>query len=353
MSLQSAEDKGIDEADNLHRFVLKFRPTAIIINAIFGLLFAALQIWPLTALFMLIAVAHFCMMRWDNSHANQLSHSTPWMWLVYLLQFLFSVIVVGPSPGFQYYMIATIPALFNSIQWPLSAKIFQTILIALFFIACDVVFSTWTPIYPLPLHTAELLREINIIGTCATVAAVSYLLSRTVKQAEQRLKSLAATDALTGLLNRRRMTEFIDKEYAHCSRVFRPLSLIICDIDRFKLINDRYGHDGGDTVLKEVGKIFSSLRDYDSVARWGGEEFIVLLPDADQHVAMKVAERLRVGVAESIISIDGTPIPVTMTLGVAQINQGETWQSALTRADQALYRGKEYGRNRVTAAENS
>ena len=349
MSFQSAGDKNIDGADDLHRFVIKFRPTAIIIHTVFGLVFAGLRIWPLAALFVLIAVVHFCMMLWDRNHGDPLASSTPWMWLLYLLQFLFSVILVGPAPGFQYYMIATIPALFSTTQWPLSVKIFQTILIAWFFIACDVVFSTWDPLYPLPTHTAELLREMNIIGTCATTAAVSYLLSWTVKQAEQRLKSLAATDALTGLLNRRRMTEFIDKEHAHCSRVFRPLSLIICDIDRFKLINDRYGHDGGDKVLKEVGKIFRSLRDYDSVARWGGEEFIVLLPDVDHNIAVKVAERLRCGVAEAVISIADAPVPVTMTFGVAQINQGESWQSALARADQALYRGKEGGRNRVMA----
>lgn len=353
MSFQSARDKSMDGEDDLHRFVLKFRPTAIVIHAIFGLVFAALKIWPLAALFMLVAVVHFWMMRWDNSHANQLSKSTPWMWLVYLSQFVCAVILIGPGAGFQYYMIATIPPLFSTSQWPLSAKIFQTMLIALFYIACDVVFSTWKPIYPLSLHTSELLRLINIIGTCATTAAVSYLLSLTVKQAEQRLKSLAATDSLTGLLNRRRMTEYIDKEYAHSQRVFRPLSLIICDIDRFKSINDRYGHECGDKVLKEVGKIFRSLRDYDSVARWGGEEFIVLLPDADHDIAMKVAERLRAGVADALVIVNDAPIPVTMTLGVAQINRGESWQAALARADQALYHGKECGRNRAMAAANA
>jgi len=130
-------------------------------------------------------------------------------------------------------------------------------------------------------------------------------------------------------------------------RGFRPLSLIICDIDYFKKINDRYGHDVGDQVLKSVGKIFNTLRGYDSVARWGGEEFIVMLPDTDHVVAMKVAERLRIGVEESIIIVDNAQIPVTMTFGVAQVEKDEPWQSALARADKALYRGKECGRNRV------
>lgn len=350
MFSEGGGNANIDGEDDLHRFILKFRPTVIAINVVFGIVFVALKVWPLAVLFLLVAILHFCMMRWDSNHANHLASSAPWMWFVYLFQFLAAVIAVGPGPGFQFYMIATIPALFSTSQWPLAAKNFQTSLIALFCIACDVVFATWTPIYPLHPRTSDLLRELNLIGVCVTTAVVSYLLYLTVKQAEKRLKSLASTDALTGLLNRRRMTESIDKEYAHCKRVFRPLSLIICDIDRFKSINDRYGHDVGDTVLKGVGKVFRSLRDYDSVARWGGEEFIVLLPDTDHTIAMKVAERLRVGVAESNIAVDDAPIPVTMTFGVAQINPGETWQSALVRADQALYSGKEGGRNRVVAS---
>ena len=350
MFSQGEGNQNIDGEDDLYRFVLRFRPTVIAINVVFGMVFVALKIWPLVVLYLLVATLHFCMMRWDSVHANHLAASAPWMWFVYLFQFLVSVIVVGPGPGFQFYMIATIPALFSTSQWPLAAKNFQTSLIALLCIASDAVFSTWTPIYPLHARTSDLLRELNIIGVCATTAVVSYLLYLTVKQAETRLKNLASTDALTGLLNRRRMTESIDKEFAHCKRVFRPLSLIICDIDRFKLINDRYGHDVGDKVLKGVGKVFSSLRDYDSVARWGGEEFIVLLPDTDHSIAMKVAERLRAGVAASVIAVGDAPIPVTMTFGVAQINPGETWQSALVRADQALYSGKECGRNRVMAS---
>src|SRR5471030_588723 len=102
------------------------------------------------------------------------------------------------------------------------------------------------------------------------------------------------------------------QEHARCMRGFRPLSLIICDIDYFKKINDRYGHDVGDQVLKSVGKIFNTLRGYDSVARWGGEEFIVMLPDTDHVVAMKVAERLRIGVEESIIIVDNAQISSTV-----------------------------------------
>jgi len=347
MSLPGASDLSSDAENDLHRFVLKFRPTEIVIDVTFGLVFVALRIWPLVVLFMVVAGVHFCMFLWSNVHADRLAASSPWMWFVILAQLLLTVVVIGPGAGFQFYMIASVPVVFCNMRWPLSVKILQTILIALFYIVCDVVFPLWNPIYRLDPHTAEMLRELNIIGTCATTAVVSYTLYLTIKQAEQRLRRLASTDVLTGLLNRRRITESIDKEHARCMRAFRPLSLIICDIDYFKMINDRYGHDVGDQVLKSIGKIFNTLRGYDSVARWGGEEFIVMLPDTDHAVAMTVAERLRVGVAESIIIVDDAQIPVTMTFGVAQIEKDEPWQSALARADKALYRGKECGRNRV------
>ena len=350
MSLHGEGDISNDNEDDLHRFVLEFRPIVICTNIIFALLFVALKIWPLVAVYSLIAVAHFCMTQWAKTHSTQLISSTPWMWFVFLLQFLFAVLLLGPFAGFQFYMIATVPALFTNTQWSIYTKILQTAIIALFFIACDVLFSTWKPIYPFDAQTIDLLHEINIIGVCVLTAVVSYMLYLTIKQTEQRFKRLASTDALTGLLNRRRMTEFIDKEYARSRRAFRPASLIICDIDHFKQINDRYGHDIGDQVLKAVGNIFKSLREYDIVARWGGEEFMVLLPDTDNEIAVKVAERLRAEVAQSVISIGETQISVTMTLGVAEIDTSETWQTTFIRADKALYRGKECGRNRVMTA---
>lgn len=98
----------------MHRFVLKFRPIIIAINIVFCLLFVALRVWPLVGLHLLLAFLHYGMMLWDARHDNQFAVMTPWLWLVYLLQFLVTVLVIGPRAGFQYYMIATIPALFSS-----------------------------------------------------------------------------------------------------------------------------------------------------------------------------------------------------------------------------------------------
>ncbi|MFZ6780456.1 GGDEF domain-containing protein [Undibacterium sp. Ji83W] len=336
-----------NDRDDLHRFVLEFRSHLVFINAIFSLLFAALRIWPLAATFVIATILHIFLRKWDKTHPTQSESWTPWMWFVFLMQFIFTVITVGPTAGFQFYMIATIPALFANMRWSLSAKILQVTIIALFFFVCDFWLSWWTPLYALDPSLSNFLHKLNILGTCAVTSTVSYTLYLTIKQAEQKFKRLASTDALTGLLNRRRMTELADKEFARSIRVSVPLSLLICDIDHFKLINDRYGHDAGDQVLKVVGDIFRSLREYDSVARWGGEEFLVLLPDADCNIAQNVAERLREKVAQVVISINDTQISVTMTFGVAQIERNEPWQSALNRADKALYQGKEGGRNQV------
>jgi len=113
----------------------------------------------------------------------------------------------------------------------------------LFFVTSDLLLSNRAPIYQLTPHVIKVLYELNIIGTCAIASIVSYQLYLTIKQGEQKFKRLASTDSLTGLLNRRRMTEYAEKELERSKRMSSPLSLIICDIDHFKLINDRYGHD--------------------------------------------------------------------------------------------------------------
>jgi diguanylate cyclase (GGDEF)-like protein len=127
-----------------------------------------------------------------------------------------------------------------------------------------------------------------------------------------------------------------------------PLTIALGDIDFFKRINDSHVHPAGDHVLQAVANLLESgLRDYDCIARWGCEEFVVLLPDTDVAMATAVIERLRVMIADSHQSFEGVVIPVTMTLGVAQFSADENWQALVMRADEALYRGKIGGRNRV------
>jgi diguanylate cyclase (GGDEF)-like protein len=156
------------------------------------------------------------------------------------------------------------------------------------------------------------------------------------------------TDALTRLPNRRRMRELLEAERVRCARDGRPFAVVLGDIDGFKLINDTRGHDCGDHVLAEVaGVLRGVLRGQDAIARWGGEEFLFLLPDTDLRGAAIVAEKLRAALESACLTFAERRVPVAMTFGVAVCTRGTSVQDAIGRADRALYVGKHAGKNQV------
>jgi len=164
---------------------------------------------------------------------------------------------------------------------------------------------------------------------------------------------LAVTDQLTGLHNRRYMESHLATLVQDASSRGKPLSLLVCDIDYFKAINDNFGHDVGDDVLREFAtRVRKSIRGIDLACRFGGEEFVVVMPDTDMAVAAVVAERIRRRIAGEpfpILKGSGT-IEVTISIGIAAIAQADdSPETILRRADQALYRAKRDGRNRVVA----
>ena len=163
------------------------------------------------------------------------------------------------------------------------------------------------------------------------------------REIEADLEHRATHDSLTGLYNRRRMTELLDAEMRRVQRHGGVFSAILFDADYFKAVNDRYGHDVGDSVLQElVGVVSERLRDVDSLARWGGEEFLILLPATDQADAYRVAESLRCRVAEAGFTGVGR---ITISLGVAAFIGGETMEQLLKRVDNRAYAAKTDGRN--------
>lgn len=162
---------------------------------------------------------------------------------------------------------------------------------------------------------------------------------------ERRLVEMASRDPLTGLSNRRSGSLVLASLVDEAQTVARPLSLILADIDRFKRINDTYGHQAGDGVLAEVGRVLRSrIRDSDVAARWGGEEFLVVVPDCGLEEAIELAERIRTAVSGLDLDVVGR---VTVSLGVAEWHAGESAKSLLQRADDAMYRAKREGRDRV------
>ena len=164
---------------------------------------------------------------------------------------------------------------------------------------------------------------------------------------------MAVIDGLTGLHNRRYLDSHLQTLFDRSVARRRPLSLMITDLDRFKSINDAHGHDGGDDVLREFARrLRKNVRGIDLACRFGGEEFVVVMPDTEAHIAEKVAERIRAGIEQEpfVIGASGVSINVTVSVGVSSIRRGaDTVEGLMKRADVALYEAKTGGRNRVVA----
>lgn len=171
--------------------------------------------------------------------------------------------------------------------------------------------------------------------------------NRELRQQRQQYRELSEHDQLTGLLNRHGITRAIEKLFVDPES---QLALLVVDIDHFKPINDTYGHEVGDRILRQLGTLLvDSVRQSDYLARWGGEEFVLLLPGADGCVAETVAEKLRYRIANT--RFEALPDhPVTVSVGVGERAGGEDYHTLFRRVDMALYRAKDAGRNRVDVA---
>jgi diguanylate cyclase (GGDEF)-like protein len=191
-------------------------------------------------------------------------------------------------------------------------------------------------------------RQMEVVSLLCTIAPVPM-------ESAQRLEGVtqtAATDALTGLANRRTFDQKLLHHVGFYERYARPFAVLMLDVDSFKRFNDTYGHEAGDRVLKEVAAVLrSAVRDADLAARMGGEEFVVLLPEAGLRSAAEAAERIRRMVEVRAVPFEGRSLLVTVSIGVAAVPDcTDTAGSVLALADAALYRAKEAGRNRVYAA---
>ena len=169
---------------------------------------------------------------------------------------------------------------------------------------------------------------------------------------QRRYRNLSETDALTGLHNRTWCNEVFPKQLELSERIGQPITLAMIDIDHFKRINDGYGHAAGDTVLRQMGRIFQqNLRSTDLSARFGGEEFIVLMPATPLAKAQISAERMRKRVEDTAVELaDGRQLRCTISIGLAEWRHGLRIDELVNFADTALYRAKHQGRNQVVAA---
>ena len=190
-------------------------------------------------------------------------------------------------------------------------------------------------------------RTFSVVMVVVTAASLMRLAI-----SERKLTLRALTDPLTGVFNRRTFLDLSSKEEARARRRGSLTSVLMIDIDHFKRVNDTYGHPAGDLVIKTLAETATkSLRPTDILARYGGEEFVITLPETDRAVAQRIAERLRAALEKAVVSTEAGDIRFTISVGVATFASGISIMDAMGSADQALYRAKQNGRNRVELAE--
>jgi diguanylate cyclase (GGDEF)-like protein len=202
-----------------------------------------------------------------------------------------------------------------------------------------------------------LLMSFVIPGVWILATRLAHIRARLLDQRQElrdalkRIEALAVRDALTGLYNRRQAERLLERALRRHRRSGTAFAIALVDLDHFKGVNDRYGHEAGDTVLRHFAQVAQAqLRETDTLTRWGGEEFLLLIDDADPEAARGTAERLRRTVQQSPAPMLHGSLGITVSIGVATAGRGEPGAALLRRADEALYRAKDGGRNRVELA---
>ncbi|WP_293265269.1 diguanylate cyclase [Neptunomonas sp.] len=291
-----------------------------------------------------IAWGYSLLLNSRGEHANAIILICTEVWIHSVL----AVIYLGLDVGFQHYLWAiSALAILNTRLNFLYASLYSFSFIltfALLYQFCgDISYQYKFSEYVTVAHF------INIM-----IAGIPFIISLTVIRfisvtQEEIMNKQASLDSLTGLYNRRMATEVALKTMQQASRKGEPVSIALGDIDYFKRINDTFGHAEGDHVLREVALFFRSrLREADIISRWGGEEFLIVLPGVDGNSAYSKIDKLRQFFEKEVKVENDTNYAVQVSFGVVECTTGVTFEECLKRADDALYLSKENGRNKVT-----
>ncbi|MBA4111430.1 MAG: GGDEF domain-containing protein [Leptothrix sp. (in: Bacteria)] len=282
-------------------------------------------------------------------------HRVNWAWMLITTEVVghavLAVFYVGWDSGFHIYIMCVPPVMVVSTLPLWRGKVPVVVGLMALYLWLDIARRDAAPLFELDRAVLNGLHYFTVVTALTILVLLSGMYYRFVLQSEQQLREMATTDPLTRLRNRRSVLDTSEAEAAKQRRVGRPLSFILCDVDHFKTVNDTHGHEAGDNVLKAVATILrSGVREVDHAARWGGEEFLLLLPETASPGAELVANRLREAIAQLQVPGKDGPLNVTMTFGISNLHLNEPIDQAIARADKALYQGKHRGRNRVELA---
>lgn len=275
--------------------------------------------------------------------------------LVYLtsLNSLVGNTLIGWRSGIYLILFLMIPVIFYNPIMKKKEKIITSCLYISVIIITIVLGFIFIPTVRFNAFQLQVMNSVNIFITISIMALLSFLdfqntnkISSRLIELNKKLTHLASQDSLTNLLNRRTMNQFIQMEHVRSKRSGKPFGLIMADVDDFKQVNDQYGHAAGDLVLTELsGLLSATLREQDLISRWGGEEFLILLPETDFDGVQVAAEKIRDLISRSSVNYQGKSISITLSIGGAVCDGHEDWDHTIRMADRALYFGKNHGKN--------
>lgn len=270
-----------------------------------------------------------------------------------------SSILIGWNSGFMLYLLGIMPLLFYSIHmlknmdYKLTFK-YGVVILGTFYLTMFLCFWGKLQVYRVSAAIENILYFMNV--TVAFITMIGFLLvfvfkvdteKRELVEENEILENSANYDQLTSLLNRRLLDDYIEHRFRKARGNGLNFSLLMCDIDDFKKVNDTYGHECGDEILKNVAVVLKKqVREGDQIFRWGGEEILILLTEEGGY-AKKVANRCREAVMNSPIEYMGQKLSVTVTIGGCSYYDGATKDSMIIKADDNLYKGKKNGKNQV------
>ena len=281
-------------------------------------------------------------------------------WLIFCLAILYhasyAVLAFGPSTGMFFYYFTVTALLFFS-PWKPFYKVFGTGLIVTMYIVLFIFSSDYSPLSPLSESVYTLLNLTNMVINLAAVSYSAFFFSRFAEATQETLRQQATWDSLTGLLNRKTIVRILDIELARAFRKKQQTGVLLADMDQFGILNTTYGQAAGDLVLKQTAEtIRGIIRKYDSAGRYGGEAFLIILPDTAPEKVQIAAEKLRNAVEYQQISRNGISIPATVSIGVTILDgmvQPESIESIIENLTIALTQAKSAGRNRTSSAASS
>lgn len=267
----------------------------------------------------------------------------------------FDTVYLGWASGFHFYVLSLAPVIFLTDVVNYKIKTAVTAACIALYIAIHQAFIPVTPVVTLPDTVLAIFHDFNIVVVFISITIILYYYRRTVIKSENKLHEnmkklarLAETDQLTQLFNRRYILNAIENEMLLYAQRNVPFIVAIADIDGFKTVNDTCGHEAGDQVMIDIGHcIKDEIRENDIVARWGGDEFLLFLPQTGLAGGITALEKVRLAIAGLPFNIEGSLFNVTVTIGGAVYNGNDEMKNLIKTADKHLYAGKLAGKNRV------